>query len=207
MSQIHKDSISQQRGRPRYPQVDTAILQATLRLLATKGYARMTMDDIAAEAGIGKPTIYLPYKGKIAVATAALASLEVQKAPNILTRSDSKNDLVAQLRLYQDIMAELATCMQMTATLLAEEHHTPQLLALFRQQVITPRRQLIRHVLEQGVQLGHIRADLHLDMTVELLLGAYYAHYLIGEPFPASWAQQVVATIWPTIATCHPSAQ
>jgi len=205
MSRIHKDSISQQRGRPRYPQVDKAILQATLRLLATKGYARMTMDDIAAEAGIGKPTIYLRYNGKIDVATAALAHINLQKAPP--TTADSKNDLIAQLRLHQDIMAELATSMQMIATLLAEEHHTPQLLALFRQQVITPQRQLIRHVLAQGVQLGHIRADLDLDIAVELLLGAHYAHYLLGEPFPASWAEQVVATMWPTIATCHPSAQ
>lgn len=198
MSQIHKESISQERGRPRYPEVDKAILKATLQLLATKGYARMTMDDIAAEAGVGKPTIYLRYKGKIDVATAALAHINVQKAPP--TTGDSKNDLIAQLRFYQDIMGELATCMQMIGTLLAEEHHTPELLALFRERVIRPRRQLIRDVLEQGVQLGHIRADLDLDMTVELLIGAYYAHYLVGETFPASWAEQVVATMWPTIA-------
>jgi AcrR family transcriptional regulator len=83
----------------------------------------MTMDDIAAEAGIGKPTIHLRYKGKIDVATAALAHINAQKA--LPTTGESENDLIAQLRFYRDIMGELATCMQMIGTLLAEEQHTP----------------------------------------------------------------------------------
>src|SRR6478672_10481678 len=45
-----------------------AILDATERLLARKGYQQMTMDDIAAESGVARRTIYLHFKGKEQVA-------------------------------------------------------------------------------------------------------------------------------------------
>src|SRR4029079_8652266 len=44
--------------------VKDAILDATDRLLALFGYRKMTVEDIAAEAGIGKGTIYLHFASK-----------------------------------------------------------------------------------------------------------------------------------------------
>src|ERR1051325_4215706 len=44
--------------------VKESILDATDRLLARFGYRKMTVDDIAAEAGIGKGTIYLHFTSK-----------------------------------------------------------------------------------------------------------------------------------------------
>src|SRR5690242_21933519 len=44
--------------------VKDAILDATDRLLARFGYRKMTVEDIAAEAGIGKGTIYLHFTSK-----------------------------------------------------------------------------------------------------------------------------------------------
>src|SRR6188474_3422975 len=44
--------------------VRDAILDATNRLLARFGYRKMTVEDIAAEAGIGKGTVYLHFSSK-----------------------------------------------------------------------------------------------------------------------------------------------
>ena len=47
-----------QRGRPRSQEADRAILAATLDLLASRGLAAMSIEEIAARAGVGKATIY-----------------------------------------------------------------------------------------------------------------------------------------------------
>src|SRR5215207_5169831 len=51
-------------GRPRDPRRDAAIRDAALALLADVGYERMTVDAIAAAAGVSKPTIYRRWAGK-----------------------------------------------------------------------------------------------------------------------------------------------
>lgn len=45
-------------GRPRDPSRDGVIREAILRLLGDVGYGALTMDAVAAEAGVGKATIY-----------------------------------------------------------------------------------------------------------------------------------------------------
>ena len=55
---------SRGQGRPRDEANDVAILDATERLLGRRGYEAMTVDQVAAEAGVSKPTIYLRYRSK-----------------------------------------------------------------------------------------------------------------------------------------------
>ena len=69
------------RGRPRSEEADRAILEAALTLMARDGYARMSVDAVAAEAGVSKPTLYLRYPSKAALATAALAHVREETAP------------------------------------------------------------------------------------------------------------------------------
>ena len=62
-------------GRPRDPSRDLAIRAAILRVLAESGYAALTMDAVAAEAGVGKATIYRRWRTKADLVAAAVASL------------------------------------------------------------------------------------------------------------------------------------
>jgi AcrR family transcriptional regulator len=54
------------------PEMREVILDAVDRLLGRYGYQKMTMDDLAREAGISKRTIYLHFPGKEAVALASI---------------------------------------------------------------------------------------------------------------------------------------
>ena len=69
-------------GRPRSDQVDQAILHAASALLVERGLDAMTIEDVAARAGVGKSSIYRrwPTKGTLAL-DAFLDSLSRPAAP------------------------------------------------------------------------------------------------------------------------------
>jgi AcrR family transcriptional regulator len=60
------------RGRPRDVGRDLAILDATLKLLVEVGYDQLSIESVAVEAGVGKPTVYRRYAGKAELVAAAV---------------------------------------------------------------------------------------------------------------------------------------
>lgn len=176
-------------GRPRSSESDRMILEATLRLIASEGYARMSMDRIASEAGVSKPTIYLRYDSKEDLVTAALAYLRIEQAPGI--NNDVRSDLIEQMRHFRHTFDELSG-MSMLGTVLMEERRTPKLLKLWRERTSTPYRRLLKEILEHAREQEEIRVNEDLDTIVDVLLGAYHARYLSGEPFPSNWPEPLV---------------
>jgi AcrR family transcriptional regulator len=176
-------------GRPRSAAVDTAILDAALRLLSREGYARMSMDGLAAEAGVSKATIYLRYRSKADLATAALAHLREAGRP--APTGDLRADLVAQLRQLR-VNAERVSAMPLVGTCLVEEQHTPELLPLFRERTLQPRRGLLRDMLVGARERGEVAADADVEAAIDLFMGAYHSRYLSGDPFPEGWEERIV---------------
>jgi AcrR family transcriptional regulator len=176
-------------GRPRDEDTDQRILDAALKLMAQHGYKRMSMDQVAAEAGVTKPTIYRRWKNKEELAVAALAVYRQRALP--VDTGETRADLIAQLRHFKTGL-ERPFGMAMIGTVLAEEHDTPHLLGQFREQIVKPRREALRRILERARLNGELRADADLNLVTNLLIGAYYAQYLAGLPFARNWADHVV---------------
>jgi len=143
--------------------------------------------------------VYRRWRSKAELATAALAHLAV-RVPDRLS-GDTRRDLSAQLERIRRHYEELRG-MALVGALLVEEERHPELLELFRDRVVRPRRSVLRQVLAHGQAEGDVRLDLDLDAAVTLLVGAFYSRYVAGDPFPRSWARQVVDTVWP--ALCAP---
>jgi AcrR family transcriptional regulator len=179
-------------GRPRSAAVDEAILDAARAELGARGYARMSVDAVAARAGVSKPTVYLRHPTKADLATAAIASLRVRPRP--APTDDVRSDLLAHLRLLRAGL-ERPHGMATFGTVLAEEHETPELLALFRERLVAPRRRELRAVLEAGRERGELRADADLDVAVAALVGAFFARYLAGEPLRGRVVTALVDTV------------
>lgn len=78
---MHDDKTTRGAGRPRSAEKNDAILRAALDLLARQGYVRMTLDQVAAAAGVSKSTIHLRWKTKADLLTAALAAVRTADAP------------------------------------------------------------------------------------------------------------------------------
>jgi AcrR family transcriptional regulator len=180
------------RGRPRSPECDAAILSAALTLLAREGYSRMSMDAVATEAGVSKPTIYARYRGKADLATAALRDLRESGAP--APTGDLRTDLVAQLSQLR-INSRSTSATSLVGTCLTEERHTPELLVLFRERTIAPRLAILRALLGTAHDRGELRADADIDAAAILLLGALHAQHMSGEVPDEPWEERIVDTI------------
>ena len=184
-------------GRPRSAEKDEAILAAALELLATQGYVRMTLDQVASAANVSKSTIHLRWKTKADLLTAALAALRMADAPP--PSGDVRTDLVAILKDFAATV-ERVRGMALIGTCLAEEAHTPDLLALLRERTVLPRRALLREALDRARQAGHIRADADLEAAVSALLGPFYADYMAGRGGHPGWADQSVHLVLTALA-------
>ncbi|MFC8275443.1 TetR/AcrR family transcriptional regulator [Streptomyces sp. NPDC057271] len=176
-------------GRPRSAEKDAAILRAALELLASQGYTRMSLSQVAEAAQVSKSTIHLRWKTKADLVTAALEAMRMADASP--TSGDTRADLVAILTDFAATV-ERVRGMALIGTCLAEEAHTPDLLALLRERTVLPRRALLREVLEQARARGEIREEADLEAAVSALLGPFYADYMAGRGGRPEWAEQAV---------------
>ncbi|GAB4098574.1 TetR/AcrR family transcriptional regulator [Sinomonas halotolerans] len=175
-------------GRPRSAEKEAAILSAALGLLASQGYTRMSLGQVAATAGVSTSTIHLRWKTKADLVTAALASARMADAPP--ASGDLRTDLIAILVDFSATI-ERVNGMALIGTCLAEEAHTPELLALLRQRTVLPRRALLREALERARAAGEFEAE-DLEPLVSALLGPFYADYMAGRSGDPGWAARAV---------------
>ena len=115
----------------------------------------MSMEGVAAAAGVSKPTLYLRYASKSELVVAVLVHLRIGGAPALT--GDLRADLVAQLRHLREVYER--TGMSLIGTCLAEEPHLPDLIAELRARSLIPGRQLLRDALVAARDRGEIDPD------------------------------------------------
>ncbi|MET8121271.1 TetR/AcrR family transcriptional regulator [Micromonospora sp. NPDC005189] len=154
-------------GRPRSIRADEAIIEATLDLLAEGSTTEaLSIEAIAARAGVGKATIYRRWAGKDALLLDALRRLKgILPQPEGHTVRDDLILLVGAIGKNVDPRAaKIMPC------LVPEVNRSPDHFQLY-QNIIAPRRQLMREVLRRGIDEGTLRPDIDVEVTMALLTG------------------------------------
>ncbi|MDG9675367.1 TetR/AcrR family transcriptional regulator [Micromonospora sp. DH14] len=154
-------------GRPRSIRADEAIIEATLDLLAEGSTIEaLSIEAIAARAGVGKATIYRRWAGKDALLLDALRRLKgIMAQPAGTSVRDDLVLLVGAVGTNVDPRAaKIMPC------LVPAVNRTPDQYQLY-QNIIEPRRQLMREVLRRGIDEGVLRADIDVEVTMALLTG------------------------------------
>jgi AcrR family transcriptional regulator len=188
-------------GRPRDDGIDRAVIAATLRHLGEHGYGGLSIAAIAAESGTTRTAIYLRWPSKADLVTAAVADLAFEV--RVPETDDAFADLVALVDEF--VRSNQRTRgMALIGALLVEERRQPELVALFRERLLRPRRARIRAVLERARDDGLIDADADLALAENLFTGAWYAHTLTGNPTPRDWAPRLVRLIWRALGGLPP---
>src|SRR3954462_15592025 len=121
------------RGRPRDPRRREAILGAAIAFVAEVGYDRMTVDALAARAGVSKPTIYRRWPGgKKDIILDAIRSKHAE-FDSLPDAGSLRGDLLAMLGAMVTHVHEDA---HLAAGLISQLRDTEELAALMREEVL-----------------------------------------------------------------------
>jgi AcrR family transcriptional regulator len=164
-------------GRPRSEESRQSILRSTLKLLKQDGgFPELSIEAIAADANVGKTTVYRWWPTKAAlVADAFLASAEEElQFPN--TGSVQKDMSLQMKRLIRILRSKRG---KVVAALLAGGQSDPELIEAFRERFLWPRRRQAYQTLQRGIDRGELPADSDLDLILDSLYGPIYMRFLI----------------------------
>ena len=168
-------------GRPRNAQADLDIIQAVFDLLSSGlSAAALSIEAVAAKAGVGKATIYRRWPNKEALLVDAIATM---KGPLPEPVGESvRDDLVMLVSAMRNKRMEHYG--KVTACLLPEIAKSPEMRRI-HQSVVEPRREVTRGVLRRGIETGELRADLDVELTLLMLSGPTIAQHIM------TWNPQV----------------
>lgn len=171
------------RGRPRDPQTDERIIEAAAQLLRKRGFERMTVDDVAAEAGVGKATVYRRWPSKDDLAVAAMERLYSVEMPHPDTGS-IVTDLTESYRAVVNFVSspEGSAYLKMS---IAESVRDERIAALYRTATERTEGQA-RQMFERAIERGELRPDIDLDCCVQWLGGVIAARAITNRPLPTA---------------------
>lgn len=183
-------TVAARRGRPRDPERDRAIVEATLDLLAEEGYARLSIEAVAHRAGVGKPTLYRRWPSKAALVIDALHS----------TSSDEPRPSDGAIRdrliaLVRQVMRKTRTqrSRQLMAGLIGELARDPELAEAMREAFLSKRRRVLFGIFDEAIAAGDLPSDLDHHLAADLLFGPIMLRALVtGEPLPEGLAPTLV---------------
>jgi AcrR family transcriptional regulator len=198
MSQIPTPANKRRPGRPPSDAARHAVLDAAFRILMEDGLGRLTIERVAAEAGVGKPTIYRTWTNAQELAMAALMAQPDAEFAAPRARS-ARAAWVAHLG---SVIRTLATNRGRQITLtMASADPDSELAKAFRNQVILKSREAGRRLIELAMQGGEMRADADAETVLDMVYGPLFFRLLAGHlPLEPAFAALLVDTVFDGVA-------
>lgn len=185
-----QQQIRSHSGRRRSEAARQAILDATFALVRETAGAGITIDSIAAAAGVGRQTIYRWWPSKGAVIAEALAE-RAQAAASPPDTGALRTDLAEFLADTFAAVSDSATGRMLRQLMAAAQDDT--YLAAVAADFTAQRRKELRLILERGRQRGELPAAADLKTLVDLAYGFLWYRLLVGHaPLDRQAAQSLV---------------
>lgn len=190
--------IEKQRRRGLAPRRRTRTLERALqtvaKILRREGYARLTMERVAAESGLAKTTIYRRWPTKASLCMA----LYLDVAGRELADPDT-GDVANDLKHIANAVVHLQTrtvAGQAFVGLIAEAQVNPETRPAFMAEFAERRREVTRLVLRRAIQRGELRAETDIDLVIDVLGGAVTFRLLQGHaPLTTHFADALVTLV------------
>jgi AcrR family transcriptional regulator len=169
-----------------------AVLHAADDLLVERGFGGVTIEGIAARAGVAKQTIYRWWTSKADI----LLDTLVEDAGRQLIIPD-RGSAVENTRRYLQSLARFVTrdpAGRVLLALIGEAQHDPEMARTFHQRYLDPQRRREREMLEQGVRSGELSDGLDVDATLDALCGPILYRALTGARIPRQFVDGLIDT-------------
>jgi AcrR family transcriptional regulator len=182
-------TVERRPGRPRDARADEAIIQASVEVLADKGPAGFTVDEVAARAGCGKATIYRRWSSRasLLLETAHRMGLE----PAVVDTGSVRDDLVALMTQFGTKLTDTPAG-RILPGVIAEAAVNPEM-RLVLSRFVRERRDRPRLALARGVERGELPPDTDIELLLDVLGGSVFYRVLVsGEPGDEAFAKRLV---------------
>ena len=168
-----------------------AILEATRRLIVEVGYDSMSIEAIAASAGVGKQTIYRWWPSKAAVVL-DMWTPDVQEQLAFPDTGDLAADLTTQIGAVIGLVEDPVFSSSFRA-LVAESQHDEALSGQLLERIFHPRIAACKQRLRSAQDAGQLATNVDLDIAVDLFYGGFYHRYLLRvAPLTRAHAAEIV---------------
>lgn len=198
MSQSPAPPSKRKPGRPPSQAARQAVLDTAYRILLSEGLGRLSIERVAAAAGVSKPTIYRSWTNAQDLAMAAFIAQPLAEATPKRS-SSARGALRTHLRSVIDAFAT-PRGRQITLTMASADPES-ELAKAFRNQVILKSREAGRRLIEHAAASEEIRADTDVETVLDMLYGPLFFRLLAGhQPLSPQLAGQLVDAMFDGIA-------
>lgn len=162
-------------GRPRSVQADQAILDAALELIAQEGIQGMSIEGVAARAGVGKTTIYRRWPNKDALALDALRTVK----PPILSfdTGNLRSDIVRFMTFLRDLLDD-PLVQRVALRVLGELAGRPDWPKDYFMGAMSSNYTGLYGMIERARDRGELRADIDIPLVMEMIGGPVFYHFI-----------------------------
>jgi AcrR family transcriptional regulator len=173
---------------------ETAILRATLELLAESGYDQLTMDAVAARARCSKATIYRRWPDKAALVITVVRRHGGQPATTVPDTGGLRSDLLAALQVMRSSLSGQEAALILG--LLSAMHRDPELAGTVRQQVLQAKREVFGAVIARAAARGDVPATTDPALLAEISSAVLFSRLIVtGEPLDDAFTQHLVDAV------------
>jgi len=184
---------TQKAGRPRSVEADEAILAATIELFAEAGYEGLSVEAVAARAGVGKATVYRRYPGKADLVAAACRAYADVGRP-----APDTGSFAGDARVLVDTVVAMLTSTPVGSIipmLVADRARVPELEEEQRA-IVREKRRRHRDVVERAIAHGEIRSDVDPELVVDALVAPVFYRFLVSRaPLDAAFVDDLVDAV------------
>jgi AcrR family transcriptional regulator len=180
---------------PRIERSRRVILEAALEELGAVGYGALTIESVAARAGVGKSTIYRHWSGKLDLVEDAFRTLKAQAL--VPDAGTLRERIVAYLEQVARLVEQSTYSACMPALIEAAERD-PQVRA-FHCEFSAERRAVLIDVLRDAVASGELSSEADPELLADALVGPIVMRRLMFfEPFDPEKVPALVDQVLPT---------